>query len=71
MAGNLLILEGRDFCTSSLAMPRHKRKHPIKVTERLELYVALDWIFFGLGFDLALHANQGRISRNGQESIDP
>jgi hypothetical protein len=32
---------------------------------------ALDWIVFGTGLDLALHENQGRISRNSRESIDP
>jgi hypothetical protein len=61
MAGNLLIPECPDLCTSSLATPRHKRKHLVKVPESRGLYIALDWIIFGSGVDLALHANQGRI----------
>ena len=33
MAGNLLIPECLDLCTLSLATPRYKRKHLIKVPE--------------------------------------
>ena len=39
------------------ALPRHKRKHPIKVPASRGLYNALGWIIFGSGVDLALHAN--------------
>ena len=37
---------------------------------RLIHYITLDWIIFGTGFDLALHANQGRNGRNDREPID-
>ena len=70
IAGNILIPECLYFCTSSLATPRHKRKHPVKVHANQRLYIALDLIIFESGVDLALHANVGRISRNGRESID-
>jgi hypothetical protein len=36
MAGNPLIPERLDFCTSSLATPQHKRKYPIKALESRE-----------------------------------
>ena len=71
MAENPLMPESPDFCTLGLATPRHKRKNPIEVSKSFGLYIAVDWIIFGTGVDLALLANQGRISRNGRESIDP
>ena len=70
MAGNPLIPECPDYRTLRLATTRHKSKHPIKVPEIRGSYIALDWIIFGSGVDLALHADQGRISRNGRKSID-
>ena len=70
MAGNLLIPEYLDFCTSSLAAPQHKRKHSIKVHDSQGLYITLDWIIFRSGVDRALHANQGRISRNCRKYVD-
>ena len=70
MAVNQWVRECLDFCTSSLATPRYKRKHPIKVPESRGLYIALDWIIFGSGVNPALYANLGRRSRNGRESID-
>ena len=71
MAGIQLIPECLHFSTLGLTAPRHKRKHPIKVTETKGLYIALDWIIFGSGADLTLHANLGRMSRNSRKSIDP
>ena len=71
MAGNPLIPECLDLYTLGLTTPRHKRKHLIKVSESRGLHIALDWIIFGPGADLALHANLGRMSQNGRKSIDP
>ena len=62
MAGNPLIPEGLVLCTLGSTTTRHKRKHPIKVPESRGLYIALDWIIFESGVELALHANQGRSS---------
>jgi hypothetical protein len=57
MAGNLLIPECLDFCTLRLATPRHNCKRPTKVPENRDLYITWDWIIFGSGVELALHAN--------------
>ena len=71
VAGNPLIPECLDLCTLGVNTPRHKRKHPIKVHESRELYIAFGWIIFESGLDLALHANLRRISPNCRKSIDP